>query len=54
MLDDLSCVQTFRYFEGGALSLPPPHEVRAANERLLAAVKPLCVKVALGVNGGRG
>jgi hypothetical protein len=44
-LDELTRTQQFRYFEGGGIALPAPHEVREANERILKAVQGLCVKV---------
>jgi len=44
-LGELAGTQTFRYFETRiVLDMPVLDEVRLANERLLIAVKPVCVK----------
>jgi hypothetical protein len=44
-LDELTRGQQFRYFEGGAVKWPALHEVREANERILAAVRGKCTRV---------
>jgi hypothetical protein len=43
-LNDLTKDQAFRYFYGGAKLVPELREMREGNERILAAVQPVCVK----------
>jgi hypothetical protein len=43
-LNELTKDQAFRYFYGGARQLPTPQEMREGNERILAAVKPACLR----------
>jgi hypothetical protein len=43
-LNELTRNQAFRYFYGSATQLPALYEMREGNERILAAVRPACVK----------